>query len=94
MLVVANLSRSPQFVKLDLSAYKNHVPLELLGNGSREWIDRRGADHLELLPGSAASPLPAGFIASACRENGKRRTQNQCSFHIRFLASELDYLGN
>jgi maltose alpha-D-glucosyltransferase / alpha-amylase len=31
VLVVANLSRSPQFVQLDLSEYKNSVPVEMLG---------------------------------------------------------------
>jgi maltose alpha-D-glucosyltransferase/alpha-amylase len=31
ILVVANLSRTPQFAQLDLSAYKNQVPLELFG---------------------------------------------------------------
>ena len=31
ILVVANLSRSPQFAQLDLSTYKNQVPVELFG---------------------------------------------------------------
>jgi maltose alpha-D-glucosyltransferase/alpha-amylase len=41
LLVVANLSRLPQYVTLDLSAYAGHVPVELFGQTPFPRIDDR-----------------------------------------------------
>ena len=77
VLVVANLSRFPQFAELDLSAYEGMVPLELFGRtpfppvGSRPYMLTLGP-HALLLVRAAA---PTGRIAGSAKSPMRR----QCS---------------